>query len=158
MSRQCKRRIDYSILHRYGEKVDKIMDENNDQVTPEDKQVAELKIREDLKFSLGVYADIEEYVAKSEVEEAIQIISEQVHHYSHLHMELRVELGEAPYLLKYPHYDALVKRAVDFLKNARKRLHACEEDTKPTITAEQKDQAEILGMKETNMMMLKTIL
>ena len=147
MSRQCKRRIDYSILHKYGEKVEKIMDDIKDQIAPEDKQVAELKIKEDLKFSLGVYEDIEEYDTKSEVKEAINIISEQVQMYRHIHIDLRVELGDALHSEKYPNYDANVKTTMDFLKKSRKHLKLCEDDIKPATT-ELKDQAEILSIEK----------
>ena len=52
------------------------MDENKGPVVPEDKQVAQLK------FSLGAYEDIEEYATRSDVEEAINIISERVQLYT----------------------------------------------------------------------------
>ena len=56
MSNRSKRRIDYSLWHKHGIKVDKNMDDKNQgPVLVGDKQVQELKIREDLKFSICVY-------------------------------------------------------------------------------------------------------
>ena len=142
---RSKRRIDYKIFHRDGKKVDKIM---GDEI--ENQHLAELKARTDLEFSLDVYGDIEEYTAKSEVLEAITEISDQIKLYRHVHMDLKVELGDPGHSEKYPDFDANVLRALDFLKKARRHLKDCENDVKPVTVGHQNDQVEILQIeKET---------
>ena len=142
---RSKRRIDYKIFHRDGKKVDKIMGDET-----ENQHLAELKARTDLEFSLDVYGDIEEYTAKSEVLEAITEISDQIKLYRHVHMDLKVELGDPGHSEKYPDFDANVLRALDFLKKARRHLKDCENDVKPVTVGHQNDQVEILQIeKET---------
>ena len=145
MSLRSKRRLDYKIWHRDGKKVDKIMGDENKEpvVVDEDTQVVELKIRADLKFSLDVYEDIEDYETKGEVKEAIDVISDQVKVYRHVHMELKVELGEPGHLEKYPNYDANVQKSSEFLKKARRHLKLCQDDVKQ-VNVGQYDQSEIL--------------
>ena len=89
MRLRSKRRLDYSVFHKHGEKVDK-MDEGGDGpgVANEDNIVTELKTLTDLEFSLNLYEDVEEYETKSEVEEAIEIISDLVKAYRHMHIEI----------------------------------------------------------------------
>ena len=144
MNCRSKRRIDYSLWHKHGIKVDKNMDDGNqDPVGGGDKQVYELKVREDLKFSLGVYEEIEDFETRSEVEEAINVISETVQCYRHIHAELQADLGDEAHLEKYPSYEGNVMKTMEFLKKARRHLRTCKENVKPVET-DRKDKEETL--------------
>ena len=78
---------------------------------------------------MNLYEDVDEYEMKSEVQEAIEIISDLVKAYRHVHVEIKIELGDAEYLQKYPNYDANIKKASDFLKKARKQLKSVKDDS-----------------------------
>ena len=145
MRLRSKRRLDYSVFHKHGEKVDK-MDEGGDGpgVANEDNIVTELKTLTDLEFSLNLYEDVEEYETKSEVEEAIEIISDLVKAYRHVHVGIKIELGDVEYLQKYPNYDANIMKTSDFLKKARKQLKSVRDDSFQV----EKDQKGILDVEK----------
>ena len=151
MNLRSKRRLDYTVFHSRGKKVDK-MDEGNEVpgVAKGDNKVTELKTIDSLKFSLEVYDDIEDYESKSEVQEAMDIILGLIKVYISVHAEIKVELGEEDYIEKYPNYDANVKQASAFLKKARKQLKLVKDDV-PQVNEDQKEilriEKEILDLK-----------
>ena len=79
MNLRSKRRLDYTVFHTRGKKVDK-MDEGTDGpgVAMGDNILTELKTIDSLKFSLEVYDDIEDFASKSEVQEAMDSISDLI--------------------------------------------------------------------------------
>ena len=111
-----------------------------------DKVVAmkgtELKTREDLKFSLEIYEDVEDFTTKSEVLEAIKTVSELFQVYRHVNVDLKIELGDAEYETNYPDYDATVRNVTEFLKKAQKRTKEVKNDTFKPVD----DQRELLGI------------
>ena len=151
MNLRSKRRLDYTVFHTRGKKVDK-MDEGTDGpgVAKGDNILTELKTIDSLKFSLEVYDDIEDFDSKSEVQEAMNSISDLIKVYMNVHAELKVELGDEDYVEKYPDYDAYVKKASDFLKRARKQFKEVKDDA-PLVNEDQKEilriEKEILDLK-----------
>ena len=64
-------RIDYLQLHRYGRKV---LKKGGEKSTMEDTKLKELRLREDLKYSLEFY-DLPEIDSLEEIDELIQTFS-----------------------------------------------------------------------------------
>ena len=75
MKLRSKQRLDYFALHSTGEKIYK-MEEGQGEDKVRAMKGTELKTREDLKFSLEIYEDVSDFTTKSEVQEAIKVVSE----------------------------------------------------------------------------------
>ena len=141
MNLRSKPRLDYKILHQLGERalkmdgVEENIPQNGNGGRPEvldDKikeiTITELKTREDLEFSLDLYEDVQDFETKSEVREAITTVTELLQVYRNINFELKVGLGNEVYLEKYRDFDTNVKKATEFLKDARKHLKVAKND------------------------------
>ena len=108
MNLRSKTRIDYAVFHSTGEKVPKMAN----------LEVEELKAREDLRHSLQLYDDIDNFDTLEDISEGVASISEAAKAYRHVHVELRAELGNG-YATRYPNYDKTLEGVDLFLKRAR---------------------------------------
>ena len=119
MRLRSKPRIDYAVYHSTGEKVPKMAN----------LEVNERKAREDLRHSLELYDDIENFHTLEDISEGVASINDAAKAYRHVHVELQVELGN-DYATKYPNYDKNLERVNAFIKrasNQRKTLKAPDE-------------------------------
>ena len=94
----------------------------------EDLELNELKAKEDLRHSLGIYNEIGNYETRDEIYEGVATINDLIKNYRHVHVELKATLGEEEYNNKYPTYEATLKTVSDFLKSARNRLKMVKHD------------------------------
>ena len=142
MNLRSKTRLEYKPLHNTGDRVPRMEDgqQGGDKVVA--MKGTELKTREDLKFSLEIYEDVEDFTTKSEVLEAIKTVSELFQVYRHVNVDLKIELGDAEYETNYPDYDATVRNVTEFLKKAQKRTKEVKNDTFKPVD----DQRELLGI------------
>ena len=146
MNLRSKSKIDYLALHRTGKRVIKMSDAGEQ----DPHGATSLKTWEDLEFNLDLFEDIEDYEFKSDVKEAITLVSDLLQLYRHVNVDLRVELGDEEFLKRYPRYDDNVKKATAFLKKAQKHYKTAKndllkigEDQKELLQSEQ----EVLDMK-----------
>ena len=84
MNLRSKSRIDYAVYHSTGEKVPKMAN----------LEVNERKAREDLRHSLELYDDIENFHTLEDISEGVASINDAAKAYRHVHVELQVELGD----------------------------------------------------------------
>ena len=108
MNLRSKSRIDYAVYHSTGEKVPKMAN----------LEVEELKARENLRHSLQLYDDIDNFDTLEDISEGVASISEAAKAYRHVHVELRAELGNG-YANRYPNYGKTLEGVDLFLKRAR---------------------------------------
>ena len=149
MKLRSKQRLDYFALHSTGEKIYK-MEEGQGEDKVGAMKGTELKTREDLKFSLEIYEDVSDFTTKSEVQEAIKVVSELYQIYRHVNVDLKIALGETEYLAQYPGYDDTAKKATEFLKKAQKHCKDVENDTLRTTDNQRESlsvEREVLEMK-----------
>ena len=83
-------------------------------------EVNERKAREDLRHSLELYDDIENFHTLEDISEGVASINDAAKAYRHVHVELQVELGDE-YATKYPNYDKTLERVNVFIKRASKQ-------------------------------------
>ena len=102
-------RLDYAVYHSTGDKVTKMGDLVLD----------EKKAWEDVRHSLELY-DIGNSETLDDVNEGVTFVNDASKAYRHVHVELKVLLGE-DYATKYPDYEANLLKVSDFLKKARDR-------------------------------------
>ena len=107
MSSRRVGRIDYSVYHSTGEKAQRIDQEIVTKMG--DKVVEELKIQEDIRHSLEIYADVATYDTKEEIDEGVVTMNDISRAYRHIHVELKSELEPDEYVQKYPDYEKTVK-------------------------------------------------
>ena len=149
MKLRSKQRLDYFALHSTGEKIYK-MEEGQGEDKVGAMKGTELKTREDLKFSLEIYEDVSDFTTKSEVQEAIKVVSELYQIYRHVNVDLKIALGETEYLAQYPGYDDTAKKATEFLKKAQKHCKDVKNDTLRTTDNQRESlsvEREVLEMK-----------
>ena len=157
MNLRSKPRLDYKILHQSGEralKMDGVEEDvlrNGNEGKPEDLDdrikeitITEMKTREDLEFSLDLYEDVQDFETKSEVREAIATVTELLQVYRNVNFELKVDLGNEAYLEKYRDFDTNVKKATEFLKEARKHLKVAKND----FIKNDDDQSDLLKIEQ----------
>ena len=157
MNLRSKPRLDYKILHQSGERalkmdgVEEDVLQNGNEGKPEDLDdrikeitITEMKTREDLEFSLDLYEDVQDFETKSEVREAIATVTELLQVYRNVNFELKVDLGNEAYLEKYRDFDTNVKKATEFLKEARKHLKVAKND----FIKNDDDQSDLLKIEQ----------
>ena len=111
-------RLDYLVFDRTGEKVQKVDQEISKMG---DLELTELKIREDIRHTLEIYSEVDEFETAGEIDEGVASINDLAKTYRHMHMELRSTLSEEEYGKKYGNYDATLSTVTEFLKRARIR-------------------------------------
>ena len=108
-------RIDYLQLHRYGRKV---LKKGGEKSTMEDTKLKELRLREDLKYSLEFY-DLPEIDSLEEIDELIQTFSGLSREFRHTHVVLKNDLADK-YEQLYPDYESFNDKCTKFSKDALK--------------------------------------
>ena len=86
--------LDYTILHKTGEKVHKT---NMDLKT---LKIKERQIRDDLVENLRLY-DLQDLETLDDVLEGLENVTEVGKSYRHIHVELQVSMAEADYLAEF---------------------------------------------------------
>ena len=113
-----KPRLDYEVLHRTGEIVEKSVVEKMD----ESEVLSEMKMRGDLNHSLEFF-EIDELETEDEIQDGIDTVSKLSTDYRHLHIELKSKLKEE-YGVKYTGVSDIFAKSTTFLKTAQKKLKA----------------------------------
>ena len=115
-----RQHLDYKVLHNFGTKTTKRVLPNLPSLTMdfqklvEDEKKAGLRIdRYVEEYELDLLFDIEE------IEEGVRNFKELLEDYEALHIELERELGEEEYLTRYPNYEMMRKKVIDWIKNAK---------------------------------------
>ena len=118
-------RLDYKALNDTGERIVRSVvgrDQNSEpgrenlSKMDEDLVLVELRIKEDLKHSLEVYA-LEDLYCEEDINEGSKAISELCSDLRHVHVTLKSEL-DANYTERYPDYPELNERCTKYLKDA----------------------------------------
>ena len=109
MNIRSKTRLDYVVWNRKGEKVIKNLSGKIETVEMDENQniLTELKVREDLKYTLEIY-DIEDLETQDEINEGGSSVAELAKNYRHVHVELRTTIGD--YNKKYPEYEHIFSK------------------------------------------------
>ena len=118
MTSRSKRRLDYSVLHRTGEKVDKEEGEGK----MGDLELQELQMVGGIIHNLELY-DLEDLVTEREISEGVSALSELGKSYRHLHVELKSQLG-ADYEDKYPQYGKIHESIKSYFKAAKLKIRS----------------------------------
>ena len=137
MTSRSKRRIDYSVFHKTGRKVDK----EGGRGKMADLEVQELQVVGDIKHSLELY-DLEDLVTEREISEGMSALSELGKSYRHLHVELKSQLG-TDYEEKYPRYGKIHDDISTYLKAAKLKLRGLD------VTSDLSKKRQILVELET---------
>ena len=82
--REAKRDLDYAVLHKTGDKVDK---DRKMEAVRREKRVKEMQICDDLDEAFTLYA-LKELVTEDEISEGLDHISELFKEYRHIHVDL----------------------------------------------------------------------
>ena len=109
-------RFDYSVFQSTGEKIPKISETEK----MDEFRVKELKIRNDVAYTLDVY-DLEDLETIDEVNEALNAMAGLSQEFRHVHVELK-NLLDDKYPAEYPNAEKYLDSLSDFVKNARKRI------------------------------------
>ena len=120
MSSRNKPRLDYAVYHKTGIRVLEQLDGGDTQENMADQAMNELIIKEDLRHSLKIH-DIEDLETEDDIKEGVNIISELVKNYRHVHVELKCKLAEG-YPEKYPDYEDVLANATKYVKLALRKL------------------------------------
>ena len=129
--------LDYTILHKTGEKVHKTnMDLNT-------LRIKERQIRDDLVENLRLY-DLQDLETLDDVLEGLENVTEVGKNYRHIHVELQVSMAEADYLAEFAKagdFTDMVRRYQANAKTKSRHLKQVEsEATTMRVRAEQTEE------------------
>ena len=144
MNTRKKDRLDYKIFHETGRKVvilrEKMSSESkmDNSPAPDPEVMSEMKIRGDIKHALEIYA-IEDLLSWDEISEGLGVISELAQQFRHVHVDLRVKLGQE-YESQYPSYDEIINNLTLFVKSAKAKLRTVKQEEESRIEIRMKEK------------------
>ena len=118
-----RQRLDYKVLHNFGTKITKRVLPNTPSLTMDLQKLVD----DEKRAGLRIDRYVEEYELEllfdiDEIEEGIKTFKELLEDYEALHVELERELGEEDYPTRYPNYETMRKKAIDWIKDAKSEV------------------------------------
>ena len=141
--REAKRDLDYAVLHKTGDKVDK---DRKMEAVRREKRVKEMQICDDLDEAFTLYA-LKELVTEDEISEGLDHISELFKEYRHIHVDLKELLGDEAYATAYPK-DEVTEKARTYMTEARKQRKLKSEEKQTEVDKQKVKETEEKVNKE----------
>ena len=141
--RAVKRDVDYRILGRTGEKVD--IDRKMEDIVRE-KRVMEMQLCDDIDEAFKLYA-LEDLETEDEISEGLVHMSELGKKYRHIHVELKVMLGDDAYATEYPE-NQVTEKVREYTTEARTKKKLISMEKQKLADKEKAQETEERARKE----------